>query len=144
MGYYVEMSMDVIVKDEAGALEAINAMHEPEVVKANGSGGRWANGRQEEKWYSWVNNPGPEGFPTLEDALAEWRYVTERHGEEGVLSIVYFAGEKLGDDDQLFNAIGPYLEGEITCEGEDGELWGYRFKDGIVTEMTGEVVWTEM
>ena len=140
MGYYVDMRMNVLVpKDKIDdCLKAINALHEPARVAADGSGGRFAGGQKKVAWYSWVNNPENGAFPSLGDALSEWRYEWEE-GDEGI-NIYAFIGEKWGDDELLFNAIAPYVEGDILCHGEDGNLWGYEFEDGKLYETRAEWV----
>lgn len=141
MGYYVEMGIDlhqVSIKNQTNILKAINKMHEPKQVQRNGSGGCWTSGKQTNTWYAWVGNPGPEGFKTCKQALSEWRYQSTINKNKS-LSIDYFDGEKWGDDAQLFAAIGPFLNGDIVCTGEDGEIWKYSFHDGKVFTSTGVV-----
>ena len=140
MGYCVDMNVTIEVKDEQGCLAAINRMHHPDVVEKNGSGGCYSGGEKRETWYSWVRNPGPDGFGSLEDAFYEWRYECAKDGDG--FQVYAFAGDKWGDDEQLFLAIAPFCEGEIYIHGEDGNSWGYRMKFGdplIYLTMT----WTE-
>jgi len=119
MGYYVSYVIDttVVEGNEAEALATINALHTPKIMKLLGGGSHG---------YSWVRNP-PEGeFKTLEEAFAAWRF--EFFPENNSFN---FVGEKLGDEEVLFNALAPYLTiGDIYGRGGDGAEWGYRFTPG--------------
>ena len=76
----------------------------------------------------------------IEDALKAWRWNGD-FDQDGNLLLVYFLGEKLGDETHLFSAIAPFVEdgGYIEMQGEDGCLWRWLFKDGKLTEQTGRV-----
>jgi hypothetical protein len=149
MGYYVDMEMNnmVISADKVQAcLSAINEMFTDENLE-NGSGGSFGGSITEEtpirerKWYSWVNNPDG-GFKTLQDALESWRY-SYNLLENGDVEIEYFNGEKLGDDSQFMEVIAPFMPNgsSVDCRGEDGCLWQWMFKDGILDERSGKVVY---
>lgn len=138
MGYCVDMDIDVQFKteDEPAMLAAINALHVPELLAAQALGGSWPGGEAKEKWYSWVDNPPEGGFTTLEEAMSAWRYDVFSNGFS-------FTGEKLGQDEVLFMALAPFLQGDIYCRGEDDCEWGYRFHDGAMIGMTCTKTWTE-
>jgi len=144
MGYYVDIIIEnAYFTDEVGALKAINAMHDAEVMAKNAGGGSYEYGKAVDKWYSWVKNPNPEGFTSLEDALSAWRYESDRN-RNGHLEITYFTGEKLGDDEQLLYAIAPYLNEDVifTFRGEDGALWRYIIgEDGHLQYQEASIVW---
>ena len=60
MGYYVDMwfyDMTVAADKMADCLKAINMLHIADVLKENAGGGSDNNPH-----YSWVNNPGVNGF----------------------------------------------------------------------------------
>lgn len=134
MGYYVEYNIEATFKPESEPemLKAINALHEPETLKAHASGGSWSGGERKEVWYSWVDNPPPGGFTTIEDAMYAWRFDVDQW--DG-LKHFSFTGEKLGQEEILFEALAPFLDGEIFARGEDGEEWGFRFKDGRMIQL---------
>ena len=139
MGLYVDMRVDVrIPKDkQADCLKAINMLHIADVLKENAGGGSDNNPH-----YSWVNNPGVNGFPTLEDALYAWRY--ECKEVDGVLTIFAFIGEKWGDDEVLYKALASFAEDGSSIEVEGGgETWGYTYKNGVCVTQTAETKWKD-
>jgi len=59
---------------------------------------------------------------------------------------ITFEGEKSSSgDDELFNAIAPYVTpgSYIDMCGEDGRHWRMRFRDGLMVEYQGTVVYNE-
>lgn len=126
MGYCITVECNgvrIAKKNVKKALEAINAIP----VKEQGH-------------YSWVNHTGK--FTDLCEAINEWRYEA---GEEknGDVVIEYFNGEKAGDCDTLYRALGPWINkgAEIIYRGEDGYTWRYYFNGKKMDEQTGKVVW---
>ena len=66
---------------------------------------------------------------TIEEVWEWLRY--EVKYENGYWIIYDFNGEKLGDDEDIFNLIAPYCEdGYLQYLGEDGERWRYVFENG--------------
>ncbi len=141
MGYCVDMNVQVVIPTSkvGDCLKAINELHKPEVVARQGGGGSYSGGRKTESWYGFVNNPGPDGFPSLEEAFSEWRYDTKTDAE-GV-HLTGFNGEKWADDEVLFKGIAPFATGMIEVHGEDGALWGYKFSAGQVAKLQGRVTY---
>ena len=140
MGYYVNYDIEATLdmSKEAEALAAINALHDPEKVKSLGRGRSFSDGQCIESWYSWVTNPGPKGFPTLFDAMEEWGFSLDKDGT------FYFDGEKLGQEEILFEALAPFLSGDIYARAEDNHEWGFRFQNGKMTELQCERNWVEV
>ena len=142
MGYHVTYYMAVQIRPEhfAGALTAINELHNPDNLRAHASGGAYGGGKPREIWYAWVSNPGPDGFSTLEEALQAWRFGT--HTLQNDALALYFTGEKHGDEQILFERLAPFMEGTIKAMGEDGEQWGYCFRDGKIIDL--RIQWVEL
>ena len=94
--------------------------------------------------YAWVDDPPEGGFPTLVKALDNWRYEAEEQAD-GSVELQYFAGEKLGDDEALYEAIAPFVSdgGRIDCRGEDDCLWRYCFSKGAVEMLSGRIEYGE-
>lgn len=94
-----------------------------------------------ERHFSWMNNADPDEWETLEDAMASWGYPIETDDEGNVIDI-RFHGQKIGDEDQLFDAIAPYVEdgSYIEMTGEDDYVWRWVFNGNRVEEVEGEVV----
>lgn len=96
------------------ALEAIKKMHEGGISS------------------SWVDGPTVLKAKTLIEALSEWRYESDLDDDTGDMVISCFTGEKLGDDEQLWEALAPYVKSGavIDCRGEDDARWRWAFEEG--------------
>lgn len=143
MGYYVEYEINVIIpkENEGDVLKAINHLHDPEVMQKNASGGSWQGGERKEVWYSWTDNPPAGGFPSVEHALRAWRF--QPCYLDGELTFC-FEGEKLGDEEKLFEAIAPYITGDIYARGGDGCEWGFRFNFDKMVTLRCTKTWEEV
>jgi len=138
MGYYVSYDTDnVTINNCSEALAAINALHTSDMLEAHASGGSWSADKVNQRWYSWVSNPPEGGFQTLEKAMRAWRFSLDDD------NLFHFIGEKLGDEEVLFNALAPYLEGEIYARGEDGAEWGFKFHNGKMISLECIRTWVE-
>ena len=144
MGYYVSYNIDVSFKKEDAdkVLAAINALHEPELMKKQASGGRWSEGEKKEIWYSWVENPPAGGWIDLNDAFGQWGF--DLSDEIGGIYTFYWSGEKLGDEECFFEAISPWLTGSIYARGEDDDEWGFSFHDGKMSSLKCIREWVEV
>lgn len=143
MGYCVDMSIDGVIiskKNVDRALRAINNLFMPGNLKRAG-GASWTNG-VETKHYSWVRTP-IDPFTDIIKALAEWRYQAALSGSGDVI-VEYFTGEKLGDDDILWTALGPFVNpgGQIFCSGEDGAAWKWTF-NGSFNEISARLIYED-
>lgn len=140
MGYYVSYNIEATIdmSKEAEALAAINALHDPEKVKSFGHGGSFSGGQYTERWYSWVRNPEPGGFSNLFEAMTAWRFALDKDGT------FYFDGGKVGQEEILFEALTPFLSGDIYARGEDDYEWGFRFQNGKMTELQCKRDWVEV
>ena len=59
--------------------------------------------------------------------------------EDGYIKFEYFEREKLGDHENMFKSLAPFLEDcEIVYEGEDGDDWKQVIKAGEVSVVTRE------
>ena len=76
--------------------------------------------------YGWTHHDS--SVDNLRDALEEWRWDYDKYG-------LNFGGEKIGDDQVLFDAIAPFVkEGSyLQMQGEDGCIWRWYF-DGKTCE----------
>lgn len=75
---------------------------------------------------------------TLKDALECCRWTPLCHAETGDIINLEFTGEKLGDEDLLFQAIAPFVEAGsyITVYGEEDSIWRWEFDGKRVCENT--------
>lgn len=90
--------------------------------------------------FSWVNDF--EHMNTLEEILTEWRWDT-KIDEYGNITNLYFSGEKLGDDELLFQTIGPFVKEDsfIEMHGEEGAIWRWVFENGNCIEKSPTITW---
>ena len=144
MGYCISMiDSDFRMKAESkpAALQALKDMWDDET---NMSGGSWGSGGQkEQKWFAWMNNSDIQNCVTFEQAMNEWRYpVTLSVEGHGAINDIDFEGEKIGDEELMFNAIAPFVEADsyITMLGEDGEQWRYFFDGETMETLFGRTV----
>lgn len=151
MGYYVDVEtfdIEIPADNVDDCLAAINALHTDEMLEKQASGGRRPRDPtipvREQKWYSWVDNPGSDGFFSICDALDAWRY-TAFEDREGNAVIETANLQKWGDDEILLIAIAPFVRDGcgISFRGEDGRHWCYEFRDGKVTKRYATLVWDE-
>jgi hypothetical protein len=125
-------------KNFSPALSAIKAL----ATRTNEmSGGSWGPvfGRTA-SWYSWVRTEEFLNAQTLDEALQVWRWEPQID-ERGNIYLLNFVGEKLGQDDILFQAIAPYVRNNSYIEmmGEDGARWRWVFRNGECVEKEGKV-----
>ena len=134
MGYYMDQrDADFFIPADKlpAVVAAIQGLHGSETIRD--SGGRH---------FSWV----PQDFHTLTDPSAifdAWRW-TVGFSPAGDIDTISHDGEKLGDDNVLFDAIAPFVKAGsyIEMSGEDGERWRWLFDGKNMVEKTATVTWT--
>jgi len=96
---------------------------------------------EKDEGYWYVNNKELARAQTIRDAFLAWRYRVD-FDKDGICSIS-FDGDKLGEDDALFNAISPYVENGsfIEMHGDDGYLWRWVFHNGECKEIRPTITW---
>jgi len=145
MGYYMNSSGNAVrIKKErfAEALEAVKALASQESLMGGGSYSVSDGKKIETRHFSWVDTEAFLKAETLVDALTEWRWKAIL-SDSGDIDEVEFDGEKLGNDDVLWQALAPFVEpgSVIYCHGEDGTDWRWTFKDGVFEEETKLSIW---
>lgn len=134
MGYnmsQVDAKFFVPVDKIPAMVEAIRNLYGGETI-------RDSSGRH----FSWVS----ENFHTLTDAaqlLEAWRWDVE-FDDDGNIDTVHFLGEKLGDDNILFDAIAPFVKAGsyVEMSGEDGDRWRWIFDGEAMLEKQAKVSWS--
>lgn len=135
MGYCMWMGHSTAVLPAANEAEAMKRM---EVLDRTGSKhGGSSDGRS---WFSWVDEDWLKNSADMVDVFTEWRYQTIRT-DEGDIEINGFDGEKLGDDEQLWEALSDLMTGEIHMTGEDGYSWGWKFGGPTLIEGRSVIVY---
>lgn len=142
MGYYINQeAADFTIPKEnfSRCLEAIKDLMS-QTNKMNG--GSWFGGVQTDRWFSWVNTDSVLSAQTLVDALDAWRWEASLD-EDGNIDDIYFRGEKYGSDNDLMDAIAPFVKcgSYIQMRGEEGEIWRWTFKSGKMIEKSAKIVW---
>jgi len=77
----------------------------------------------------------------IEECFEELRYPLIENGE--FYEIDYFSGEKLGDEDKIFNSIAKYIEKDTYLEfvGEDGDVFRLVFDGEKCEYKYPKIVW---
>lgn len=132
MGYYASNThSDIVIKREniPAALAAIKAMYDTDEDTPIPK-------------FSWVDRQTVLKAETLEQALQEWRW-DSTGDSNGDLCGVTFAGEKLGDDEDLWFNLAPFIEhrGYIEMRGEDDNLWRWVFWRGEMRTEYPTITW---
>lgn len=85
--------------------------------------------------YYWVDTNYALSRDNIIDYINEWRWCIEI--EDGNIIGIEFEGEKLGDEEELFKVLAPFVESGsyIEISGEDGDLWRWVFKDSSLYYM---------
>ena len=143
MGYCMRLqdsNFKIKAENKDKALKVIQDMANK--VNDSGSGGSYKAGQQQEAWYSWVNTSEFVNAKTLKEAMDAWRWGIEED-YEGNIDGIHFNGEKLGDDEQLFTVIAPFVEKDsyIEMHGEDGAIWRWAFNGQTMKEKTANITW---
>ena len=91
-------------------------------------------------YFSWVDDFSD--LDTAEEILAEWRWDVGVDDDGNIIEL-YFTGEKLGDDEILFNAIAEFVKEEsyITMHGKNGDMWRWFFEHNMCIEQTPNITW---
>lgn len=139
MGYYMtQRSSNFTIKKSKfdDALKAIKKLLNNSKQMSGGS----STG---ERWFSWVETTAFLNAKTLPDALMAWRWKATVSEKTGNIIDLFFIGEKIGDDEVLFNALAPFVErgSYIEMEGEDGNYWKWVFNKKL-TSLEGKVVYS--
>jgi len=90
----------------------------------------------------WVDNDILMAATTLKDALQECRWNVEEDDRGNIVDI-YFDGEKIGNDELIFNSIAKYIRSDsyIQMLGEDGCMWRWVFYRARCKQIYPTVEW---
>ena len=90
---------------------------------------------------AFVKNESVVNASDIYDALSGVRW-SPHLDDEGNIENLEFTGEKLGDEQLLFDAIAEYVEDSsyIVVAGDEGKVWRWRFEDGKCHCELGKVV----
>lgn len=137
MGYCIKLidsKFEIKKENFDEALDAIKAL----AYNHDGTGYPFVKCR-----YSWVNNNDFIKATSLFDAIEAWGWTPEEKERGGSFSGICLNSEKLGDEEVMFKAIGPYVEkgSYIEMQGEDGARWRWNFDGKKCTQQDAKLVW---
>lgn len=91
---------------------------------------------------SWISKQEVLSSNTFSELMRKLRWEVEMDDEENVVGIEFY-GEKLGDDEQLFGMLAPFVEPGcfIEMQGEDGTLWRWVFDGKSCEEKSAIISW---
>lgn len=143
MGYYinlVEGSFEIERDKKAGALAAAKKLFDE--VQTRGSGGTFIHGQEPIHHFAGVDTKRALETTSIEEMLHEWGFYTSTD-TEGNLTNLDWAYEKAGDEEQLLEAIAPFVKkgSFLRWRGEDGDMWSYKFSGKKMTIKAAKVVW---
>lgn len=122
MGYYMSLQcshFSIKEENKAAALKAV----------------------KEVDYQSWSRGDHSKA-KTLDEAMSCLRWPIVEDDDGNVIDI-NFDGEKFGDDELLFKALGPYVEAGcyIQMSGEDNSMWRWAFDGNKCTEIYPTITW---
>lgn len=155
MGYYVNIvaaDFGIPRKKWNAAFEAVAELNEYDGLK---TGGRWGGGKQQERWFAWMDadypakarqkaESGDVPHPLMyvfERLGFEWE-ITAPEGEDEELRLVNY-DSKTGGEDHFLEAVAHFVTPGSFLEwrGEEGELWIQRFNGETMTVLEGRIVY---
>ena len=105
------------------------------------SGGKAENLASANQDLAFVKNGSVVNASNIYDALSELRW-SPHLDDEGNIEGLEFTGEKLGDEQLLFDAIAAFVEDNsyIVVAGDGGKVWRWRFEGGKCHYEVGKVI----
>jgi hypothetical protein len=93
-----------------------------------------------DNYFSWVVSSNALRATNLVEMFDEWRWGVYED-EFGNIINIDFTGEKIGDDEVLFQTIAKYVEqgSFIQMVGEDGHIWRWFFDGEDVLDQTATI-----
>jgi hypothetical protein len=142
MGYCMEMQGCNFHIPATSFEEALSAIKSLMTDTSNMAGSCFGGGVEMGRWYAWVHTESVLQSQTLMEALEAWRWMPFINND-GDIDFISFRGEKMGQDEVLFQALAPYVTSGsyIAMRGEDGVLWRWYFQNGSCLEQEGRVVY---
>lgn len=125
MGYRIgirDSEFRIEEENKQNALEAIRTLMEEE------------GHTPRDKSFAWLNGVNQDEWDYFKEAMRDWRFPVELDDELNVVGI-NFNGQKIGDEEELFRAIAPYVVtgSYITFFGRgDGHHWRIEFQENDI------------
>lgn len=146
MGYYVTGEGTLTFKDAESMATALHAvktgMFDSAYMWTHTHAGTYAGGKRESACYAWVSTEEVLKTMTIPQVLEQFSFDVS-HMPEDPLTFAVSYDSKMGDENQLFDWLAPYLRDLcVTWRGEDGSLWRWVLDHGTRHEQSGEVVYS--
>jgi hypothetical protein len=131
MGYCIfllESEIFIATGSEVPLFSAIEKLTQADRVERHG------------RAYSFIDYDKCVRATDLHSALMAWRWATDTD-ELGNITSLDFIGEKLGDEEVLFEAIAPFVQdgSYIQMAGDDGRIWRWLFQSGKLFSQEGSI-----
>lgn len=141
MGYYAEQCGTDFFIDKKHFSEMIKAIHNLGDHPEKMGGGSYKDGKTVSRHYSWVQMNFVESYD-VKYIFDCWRW-NVNFDDDGNITDIYFDGQKLGDDYELFQAIAPFVKDQsfIEMRGEDNAMWRWSFKNKKCEEVSPKIIW---
>lgn len=74
-----------------------------------------------------------------------WCYAAKIDITTGDVVNLIFEGEKIGQEDNLWDQIAPWVQdgSHLTCQGEDGDMWRWTWREGRLYTVEAQVVYDD-
>lgn len=92
---------------------------------------------------AYVKKEDIEATNNLEELFEVFGFEIDFDKTTGHLDTIDFVWEKLGNDENLFKLIAPYIEKDsyIQWVGEDGDIWRYVFRNNTFEIIKPNIEW---
>jgi hypothetical protein len=160
LGYYVSVidaRWHIPAENVEAAYRAACALNDRDDLK---SGGRYVKGYPDGRpprpeglnyhpgaWFGNADSNYPDKCADLVEVLTHWgfnAYMSEPGYYVGSVWIEGYDG-KSTDEEYLLAALAPFTEegAYLDWHGDDGEMWRYEVRAGLLHYLTGSVKWTD-
>ncbi len=120
MGYKIlvlETNFQIVAENADAALAGIKGLYKQQSIEPTHN-------------FAFVTTKAVLDTSDIYNALSEWRWLP-LVDNEGNIQDIEFTGEKLGDEQILFDALATFVKpgSFIVVAGEDGKVWRWRFDE---------------
>lgn len=134
MGYSIFANADAIFIPQANIDEGLRSVQKLIRLKSE---------LRRDRGFAFVDQDAAERATSLEIMLAAWRWIPDIDASGNITSLE-FVGEKLGDDELLFDTLSPFIKSGsfLDIVGEDCKTWRWLFRDGVMKRLEGTILYT--
>ena len=94
--------------------------------------------------YSWVKQYDLDKADHISHYFEAFGWDYETDSEYNIVDVV-MENEKIGDEDEFFEILAPFIEDGSYIEfyGKDGRKWRWVFKNGLMKEILPTITWED-